>query len=147
MDIAGEINLSEGIFNGIGQVFFIDNTLSGIILFIAVFIGGKKLGFYAVIGNIAAIIIAYILGGEHSLIVLGLYGYNAILTIIAVSAVFNHKHNRFALLSGIIAACLTVPIAAGISTFLLPYGLPVLTMPFVLCSWLMLGARKIMPNL
>ena len=43
---------------------------------------------------------------------LGLCGYNAILTILAVSAVFNSKHNRFAPLSGIIAACLTVPITA-----------------------------------
>jgi urea transporter len=146
LDIAGEINVLEGIFNGIGQVFFLDNIISGIILSLAVFFGGKKLGFYAVIGNIVTIIFAYFLGGEHSLIALGLYGYNGILTIIAVSAVFNHEHNRFALLSGIIAACLTVPIAAGISTFLLPYGLPLLTMPFVLCSWLFLGSRRVLPK-
>jgi urea transporter len=147
LDISGEINVLQDIFNGIGQVFFLDNTISGIILSLAVFLGGKKLGFYAVIGNIVTIIFAYFLGGEHSLIALGLYGYNGILTIIAVSAVFNHEHNRFALLSGIIAACLTVPITAGLSTFLLPYGLPALTMPFVLCSWLILSARKLMPNL
>jgi urea transporter len=147
LDISGEINVLQDIFNGIGQVFFLDNTISGIILSLAVFLGGKKLGLYAVIGNIVSILIAYFLGGEHTLIARGLYGYNAILTIIAVSAVFNHEHNRFALLSGIIAACLTVPITAGLSTFLLPYGLPALTMPFVLCSWLILGARKIMPNL
>ena len=147
LDISGEINVLQDIFNGIGQVFFLDNTISGIILSLAVFLGGKKLGFYAVIGNIVSILIAYFLGGEHTLIAMGLYGYNAILTIIAVSAVFNHEHNRFALLSGIIAACLTVPITAGLSTFLLPYGLPALTMPFVLCSWLILSARKLMPNL
>ena len=111
------------------------------------FWAGKKIGFYAVIGNLVAVISAYYLGGEHTLIALGLYGYNAILTIIAVSTVFNNEHNRFTLLSGIFAACLTVPIAAGLSTFLLPYGLPALTMPFVLCTWLILGARKIMPNL
>jgi urea transporter len=147
LNIAGDINLFEGIFNGIGQVFFLDNPISGIILFIAVFLGGKKLGFYAAIGNIVAIIIAYFLGGEHSLIVLGLYGYNAVLTILAVSAVFVNEHNYFTLLSGIIAACLTVPITAGLSTFLLPYGLPALTLPFVLCTWMFLGARKNMPNL
>jgi urea transporter len=147
LDISGEINVLQDIFNGIGQVFFLDNTISGIILSLAVFLGGKKLGFYAVIGNIVSILIAYFLGGEHTLIARGLYGYNAILTIIAVSAVFNHENNRFALLSGIIAACLTVPITAGLSTFLLPYGLPALTMPFVLCSWLILSARKLMPNL
>ncbi|MFC4801329.1 urea transporter [Neobacillus sp. GCM10023253] len=147
LNIAGKVNLLDGVFHGIGQVFFLNNTWSGILVLIAVFWGSRKLGMYAAIGNAAAIIIAYVLGGEHSLIVLGLYGYNAILTIIAVSGVFNEKHNRYNLPSGILAACLTVPITAGLSTWLLPYGLPALTMPFVLSTWLILGARKTMPNL
>ncbi|EWH19894.1 urea transporter [Bacillus haynesii] len=147
LKIAGEVNLMDGVFHGIGQVFFLNNTVSGILIFLAVFWAGRKLGLYAVIGNAVAIIIAFLLGGERSLITSGLYGYNAILTILAVSAVFNREHNRFAFLSGIISACLTVPITAGLSTYLLPYGLPALTMPFVLCSWLFLGARKVLPNL
>ncbi|MCQ6282453.1 urea transporter [Bacillus sp. EB600] len=147
LNIAGDIDWPDGIFHGIGQVFFLDNTMSGILIFIAVFFAGRKLGFYAIIGNLVSVIVAYFLGGEHSLIVLGLYGYNAILTMIAVSAVFKSEHNRFALLSGIIAACLTVPIAAGLSIWLLPYGLPALTMPFVLCSWMFLGARKVLPKM
>ena len=147
LKVAGEVNLMDGIFHGIGQVFFLNNTVSGILIFLAVFWAGRKLGLYAVIGNAVAIIIAFLLGGERSLITSGLYGYNAILTILAVSAVFNREHNRFAFLSGIISACLTVPITAGLSTYLLPYGLPALTMPFVLCSWLFLGARKVLPNL
>ncbi len=146
LDIEGKINVTEGLFSGIGQVFFQDNTISGILIFIAVFWASRKIGLYAIIGNIAAALFAYFLGGEHTLIMEGLYGYNAILTIIAVSAVFNSEHNRFAPLTGIIAACLTVPITAGLSTFLLPYGLPALTMPFVLCSWLFLGARKLLPQ-
>ena len=56
LNIEGEINLLKGIFNGIGQVFFLDNIISGIIIFLAVFLAGKKLGFYAVIGNLVAII-------------------------------------------------------------------------------------------
>ena len=147
LNIGGEINLLNGILDGIGQVFFLDNLISGIIIFIAVFFAGIKLGTYSVVGSVLALFVAYFLGGEHTLIVLGLYGYNAILTIIAVSSVFKGEPNRFALLSGILAACLTVPITAGLSTFLLPYGLPALTMPFVLCTWLVLSARKIMPNL
>ncbi|MGU9500924.1 urea transporter [Bacillus paralicheniformis] len=144
---AGGVNLVDGVFHGIGQVFFLNNTLSGILIFLAVFWAGRKLGLYAVIGNAVAIIIAFLLGGERSLITLGLYGYNAILTILAVSAIFKSEHNRFSFLSGIISACLTVPITAGLSTYLLPYGLPALTMPFVLCSWLFLGARKVLQNL
>ncbi|MGN7397894.1 urea transporter [Peribacillus frigoritolerans] len=147
LNIAGEINLLDGIFNGIGQVFFLSDAISGILIFIAVFWAGRRFGFYAIIGNAIALLTSYFLGGEHTLIMLGLYGYNAILTILAVSAVFYSKHNRFAPLSGIIAACLTVPITAAISTWLLPYGLPALTMPFVLCSWLFLGSRRILPKL
>ena len=89
LDIAGEVNWIEGIFNGIGQIFFLDNALSGVLLFIAVFWAGWKLGLYAVVGNVVALLVAYGLGGEHSLIILGLYGYNAILTCMAVSIVFS----------------------------------------------------------
>ena len=147
LNIEGKINLFEGIFNGIGQVFFIDNIISGIIIYLALFFAGKKIGSYAVIGNLVAIITAYFLGGEHTLIALGLYGYNAILTIIAVSTVFNSEHNRFTFLSGIISACLTVPTAAALSTWLVPYGLPALTMPFVLVTWVFLAAKKVLPNI
>lgn len=147
LEIEGNIDWIEGIFNGIGQIFFLHNTLSGILLFIAVFWAGWRLGLYAIIGNAVALLTSYILGGEHTLIYMGLYGYNAILTIIAVSHVFNTDRHRFALVSGIIAAALTVQISASVTTWLSPYGLPALTMPFVISTWLFLGARKVMPNL
>lgn len=146
LDIRGEEHWLDGAVNGIGQIFFLDHTLSGILLVVAVFWAGWRFGFYAIIGNVAALLTAYVLGGEHHLIFLGLYGYNAILTIIAVSVVFK-ENERNRLFRGIIAACLTVPITASISTWLLPFGLPALTMPFVLCTWLILGARKVLPKL
>lgn len=146
LNIEGKANWLETAVNGIGQVYFLDERLSGILLFVAVFWAGWRYGLYAIIGNIAANLTAYGLGGEHSLINLGLYGYNAILTIIAISIVFKEKE-RHGLFIGIIAACLTVPITASIQTWLLPYGLPPLTMPFVLCTWLILGARQVLPKL
>jgi urea transporter len=146
LQIEGKIDWMEGIFSGIGQIYFLDNILSGILLFIAVFWAGWKFGLYAILGNAVALLTAYGLGGEHSLILEGLYGYNSILACLAVAAVFNPDDHRFAPISGIVAACLTVPLAASISTWLLPYGLPALTMPFVLSTWLFLGARKVLPN-
>lgn len=148
LDIRGELKMHwlDAAMNGIGQVFFLDNTISGILLFVAVFLAGWRFGLYAIIGNAAALLISFGLGAEHHLILLGLYGYNAILTIIAVSIVFK-ENDRNGLFIGIIAACLTVLITASISTWLLPFGLPTLTMPFVLCTWLFLGARKVLPNL
>lgn len=147
LNITGDVNWLEAIFNGIGQVFFLENTLSGILLFIAVFWAGWRFGLYAILGNVVALLTAYGLGGEHALIFEGLYGYNAILSCIAVALVFNDRNNRFSAISGVITACLTVIISASLSTWLLPYGLPALTMPFVLSTWLILGARKILPRL
>ena len=147
LHIAGKINILDGTFNGIGQIFFLTETLPGILLFIAVFWASRKMGIYAIIGNAFAFLTALALGGEHALIMLGLYGYNAILTILAVSTVFNTKENRYAPITGVIAACISVPLTASVSIWLLPYGLPALTMPFVLSTWLILAARKVMPKL
>ncbi|GHI01529.1 urea transporter [Neobacillus kokaensis] len=146
LNIKGETHWLDGAFNGIGQIFFLDNTFSGFLLLIAVFWAGWRLGLYAIIGNLAALLTSYVLGGEHSLIFMGLYGYNAILTILAVSIVFKGD-SKHVLITGIIAACLTVPITASVVTWLLPYGLPALTMPFVLCTWIFLGARKVLPSI
>ncbi|WP_066314928.1 urea transporter [Bacillus sp. FJAT-29814] len=146
LDIEGEINWVDGIANGIGQIFFLDYTPSSVLFFIALFWAGWRMGLYAIVGNVAALLTAYGLGGEYSLIFAGLYGYNAILAILAVSAVFK-GNSRYGLLTGIIAACLTVPITASIDTWLMPLGLPPLTMPFVLSSWIFLAARKIMPQI
>ena len=41
------------------------------------------------------LLIAYVLGGEHTLIILGLYGYNAILACMAVASVFSTEENRY----------------------------------------------------
>lgn len=146
VDMTGKVDWLEGTFNGIGQIFFLHNTLSGVLLFIAVFWAGWRFGLYVIIGNSVALLTSYLLGGEPNLIFMGLYGYNAILTILAVSIVFDTKSNRFSLVLGIIGACLTVLLTASIATFLLPFGLPALTMPFVLSTWLLLGARKVLPR-
>ncbi|PIC99569.1 MULTISPECIES: urea transporter [unclassified Sporosarcina] len=147
LHIEGKINLLQATFNGIGQIFFLTDTLPGLLLFIAVFWASRKMGIYAVIGNVVACVTALALAGEHTLIMLGLYGYNAILTILAVTVVYNTKENRYAPITGVVAACITVPLMASVSIWLLPLGLPALTMPFVLSTWLILGARKVLPNL
>lgn len=147
LHVEGEIDLFQAIFNGIGQIFFLTETIPGLLLFIAVFWASRKMGIYAVIGNVVACVTALALVGEHTLIMLGLYGYNAILAILAVSVVYNTKENRYAPITGVLAACITVPLMASVSIWLLPFGLPALTMPFVLSTWLILGARKVLPNL
>ncbi len=144
--IGGTINLVEGLFGGIGQVYFQNRVWAGLLILIAVVYYNWRLGLLAIIGTVVAWLTACGLGAEVPLLNLGLYGYNAVLTILAVSADF-HKIDGRLLLRGIIAGLITVPITAGMSTWLNPYGLPVLTMPFVLTTWIFFAAKKVLPKL
>ncbi|VEF49393.1 Urea transporter [Bacillus freudenreichii] len=148
LDTTGKVDWTEGAFYGIGQIFFLHETIAGVLLFLAVFWAGWRLGIFAIMGNLTALLASYWLGGEHTLIFMGLYGYNGILAILAVAIIFNDNKGWIQpLLSGILAAFLTVPLTASITTLLLPYGLPALTMPFILSTWIILGARKVLPKL
>jgi urea transporter len=148
LNTEGKEEWIEGIFTGIGQVFFLDNPWSGALLFIALFLAGWRYGVYAILGNAVALLASYWLGGEYSLIFRGLYGYNAILSILAVSIVFNDRPHRFQpIYSGVIVSCLSVLFTASIASWLLTFGLPTLTIPFVLTTWLLLAARKVLPRL
>ncbi|WP_391204613.1 urea transporter [Psychrobacillus sp. L4] len=136
----------HGLIEGIGQIFFLDEMVPAVIFLLAIFIGSIRYGIYAIIGSAIGWLSALFLGGEISLINLGLYNYNAVLTMIAVSAVLEAKHKN-AWITGIFASILSVHITASLDTFLLQYGLPILTMPFVLSTWLIQNARKVFPNI
>ncbi|ABX41069.1 urea transporter [Lachnoclostridium phytofermentans] len=142
----GNFNLLNGLVNGVGQVYFQTFLISGILILVAIFWDNWKSVMYAIIGTIVGFATAYCLGSEFSLLNQGLYGFNAVLTALAISKVFD-ADRPFAPLTGVIASILTVPITAAIDTWLMPYGIPGLTMPFVLVTWMFLGARKVMPKL
>lgn len=142
----GAINWFQGLISGVGQVYFQDQLWSGLLITIGVFWAGWRLGLYAVIGSAVALLTAYGLGAEVSMLNLGLYGFNAVLTILAVGVIFDAK-SRFAPVTGLIAAIVSVPVTASVTVWLMPYGLPTLTMPFVLSTWLFLAARKALPKI
>lgn len=142
----GTMDWVQGLISGVGQVYFQDQFWSGILIVIGIFWADWTLGLYAIIGSAVAMVTAYSLGAEVTMLNLGLYGFNAVLTMLAVSSVFDAK-SRIAPLTGIVGAIISVPVTASLTIWLMPYGLPTLTMPFVLCTWLFLAARKVMPKL
>lgn len=146
LHIAGKVSVVQAMLNGLGQIFFLQNSIAAILLYIGLFWAGWRFGVFAIVGNVFAVLTAFALYGEHSLIHAGLYGYNAILIILAVSVVFKEASNKLFILTGIVGACLAVPATGAVTTLLMPYGLPAFTMPFVLCTWLLLGARKVLPR-
>lgn len=140
----GKPTLWIGLIKGIGEVFIIDSFWAGCFILIALFFAGWKFGVFAIIGALASWLTAYLIGVDLQSLDLGLYNYNAVLTIIAVSIIFDEKTRRLPQ-TGILAAMLTVPVTAGLETLLNPLGLPALTFPFIICTWLTLAARKHFP--
>lgn len=137
----------EALINGYGQIFFIEQNLSCILILAAVFVSSWRSGLFVIGANLVALATAYFFGADHVLIGKGLYGYNAILAVLAISvALPSEKRNR-PVFSGLIAAILSVLITASISAWMQPYGLPALTLPFVLTTWLMLAAKRVLPEL
>ncbi|NIK79210.1 urea transporter [Paenibacillus castaneae] len=141
----GTIEWSDGLIDGIGQIYFVEYWASGILILIAICWASWRLGLCAIAGTAIGWLTAYGLGAEINMLNLGLYGFNAVLTILAVAVVFNTAKGM-RIWMGIVAAMLTVPVAAGLGTWLNPYGLPALTMPFVLVTWIMIAARNVLPK-
>jgi urea transporter len=139
--VEGSPTLLVGMIKGIGEVFVIDSLWTGSLILLALFWVGWRFGLYAIIGTFVSWLTAYFIGADTHSLNLGLYNYNAVLTIIAVSLVFNKNPKKMPY-TGIIAAMLTVPITAGLELLLDPLGLPALTFPFIVCSWLFIAMGK-----
>ncbi|WP_460786717.1 urea transporter [Microbulbifer echini] len=115
-----------GVFEGIGQIIFQNNPITGICFLVGVFISSKAHAFWSIIGGVLATLLAMFLDLSPTLILAGVFGYNASLSAIALS---NGSKQWLAPLAG---SVLTVPIAVT----LMSADVIILTAPFVLSSWI-----------
>lgn len=113
-----------------GQVMFLDNTLSGALFLVAIAIAAPRSAAFGALGALVACALALALGWPGERIASGLYGYNAVLAGIAIGLLTPHR------LAATIAATLAAALATVITHLMLQAGLPALTFPFVLATWL-----------
>jgi urea transporter len=139
----GTPNFFVSLIKGVGEVFIIDSFWAGSLILLALFAAGWRYGVYAIAGAFISWLTAISLGVDVASLDLGLYNYNAVLTIIAVGLLFDEKRN-FPFV-GILAAAMTVPITAGMDHLINPIGLPALTSPFIISTWIFLVVRKFLP--
>jgi urea transporter len=133
-------NLANGFFRGVGEVMFQDNLLTGVIFLVAILVNSRISAAFAALGSAVALLTALVLGGDGVAIYHGLYGFNAVLCAIALGGLFfvlTWKSALYALL----AAMFSVPAFAAIGVLLSPIGMPALTAPFVLTTWLFLWPK------
>lgn len=127
------------IAKGIGEVMFADSIIVGILFLTGIAITSLRGAFMAFSGAVVGVAVPVLLGADKTLIEMGLYAFNPVLTMMAVGWVFLKPSTGSAILA-LLAGILTIICQAGLASFLAPIGLPTLTFPFVLVMWMFLFA-------
>jgi urea transporter len=130
-----------GIGTGISQIFLQDNWLTGIVVVAAIAVNSRIAAAAVVAGSAVAVAAGCFLGVSEVFIRSGLLAYNAALTALALGGFFILL-DRAGAIYATLGVVLTTCVWAALATAFAPSGLPVLTLPFVIVTWLMLlGAR------
>ncbi len=118
--------------NNFSEIFFQSNVLSGVFFILALVIGDVKAGIFAVITSGLVVGIAWIMKQSEHEIELGIYGFNAILTLIAL---IQSKNKTLLKISAGVILTVFVNIIC-IETNVLDALGGALTFPFVLSTWI-----------
>ncbi|RKS87428.1 urea transporter [Orbus hercynius] len=138
--------LTPDMFRGISEVFLFSNIIIGIIFLIGLAVNSIWSAIFAVIGSLLAYATASLLQANSIYVHTGLYSFSAVLTAIALGSTFNKPTLRVALYT-VIGVIFTVFVQGALDVALVPIGIPTLTMPFVLATWLFLVPNQdLMPD-
>jgi urea transporter/murein DD-endopeptidase MepM/ murein hydrolase activator NlpD len=121
------------VLNSYSVVFFSNNRLLSIVLLAVTF-----LNFFAGLSGLIAVVtvtlIARTMGFDKTLLKQGIYSFNALLTGICLGTFFDPGLVFFAIL--LLAALFSLILSVVLAGWLGKYGLPFLSIPFVLSFWL-----------
>ena len=131
------LQLLEYWLKGVAQVFLINSWEAGILILIGLTISNRWAALWAAIGSAVALLCAIAFRASASDISAGMYSFSPVLTAIALATVFYQTNWRSALWAfmGII---ITVFIQAAMNIVVEPLGIPTLTGPFCIATWLFL---------
>jgi urea transporter/murein DD-endopeptidase MepM/ murein hydrolase activator NlpD len=127
--------LIPAILNSYSVLFFFNNRLLGIVLLTVTFFNFTA-GLSGLIAVTATVAIASSMGFDRTRITQGIYSFNAILTGIGMGTFFEPGLVFFILL--LLASLASLIISVILSGWLGKYGLPFLSIPFVISFWLIL---------
>jgi urea transporter len=133
--------LADSFFGGISQVFLIDNVITGLIFIVALAVSSVWSAVFGMVGAGVSLLVALALGADAGNISAGLFGFSAVLTGIALGSVFYQPGLRV-FLYALLGIIFTVVAQGALDTALTPIGIPTLTAPFVIVTWLFLLPKE-----
>lgn len=138
---ASAATVLQGLFNGIGQVFFQGEVITGALFVLGLLVASRRACVAALAGALLGLLAAWALGAAEPALRAGLYGFNSVLVAIALATVFL-AGDAAAWLYALLASVAAVFVTAALSAAFAPFGLPALTLPFVLVTWVFLFAAQ-----
>ena len=134
---ADNLEIISAFFNGIGQVMFQENVITGIIFLIGLIVYSRISTLYAVVGTATGIAIGFIFSFPINMLNMGLFGFNGVLCGI----VFSNK-NWYHMIITLISIIISSFIIYG----MINLSIIALTSPFVLSTWLILIINNLLKN-
>lgn len=134
--------LGEGLLKGIGQVFLQDSMLAGAWVTLGLLVASRRACLAALAGSLAGMLVAWGMGAAEPALRAGAFGYNGALVAIALSGAVLAP-GRLATACAVFAALATPFVTAATAAALEPFGMPALTLPFVLVTWTFLLASRL----
>lgn len=132
-------NLLESFFTNVSEIFLIDKWWAGLIMLIGLALASSVVGMAAAAGSVIGTLTAWLLGAPAELIAEGIYGYNAVLVMIALGATFLAR-TPINIAYAVVAAIFSTALTASLANFFAPFGGHTLTWPFNLTTWAFLAA-------
>ncbi|MES2274893.1 MAG: urea transporter [Bacteroidota bacterium] len=129
----------NSVLNSYAILFFSQNRVLAVLLLLVSFFNPAA-GLTGLLCTCAAVALVSLMGYQRESIQMGLYSFNALLLGIGFGT-FYHFNSSFWL--WLVAACLlTVTLTVVLTAWFGKYGLPVLSLPFILAFWLVLLAAN-----
>jgi len=132
------IEVVDSLLRGVGQVMFQNNPIAGLLFLVGIFINSSEYGLSALLGLVVATLAAYLLGADRPLIRNGLFGFNGVLTGIALSVFLQWNWHLAVYI--VLGAIVSTIVMVGLAKLLITWDIAPLTAPFVLTAWLLLFA-------
>ncbi|MNE13158.1 Urea transporter [compost metagenome] len=136
----------EGLFSGVAQVFFQASPVTGGLFLIGLLISSRSAAAAALAGSLIGLLVAWGMGAAEPAIRSGAFGFNSVLTAIALASVFLRPSVASLAYAGLATMATTVVFAA-VSAALAPVGMPAMTLPFVLVVWVFVLAAPLFPRI
>ena len=131
------VNLVIYWLKGIAQIFLINSWVTGIFFLAGLAVSSMRAAIWAAISSALALLVVIAWRGPAHDISNGLYGFSAVLTGIALGATYCNKSWKTWIWT-VLGVIMTVFIQAAMNAFFAPMGLPTLTGPFCVATWLFL---------